>query len=349
MNAVSQPASLPLPLTDIACPECGQANPAEEVYCTACGASLQSEPSQPPLTPLAPGTLLGETYIVETVEPLGRENRYLAVDTTAAEVTVLLRERTSEDAESFQTLLERTTELKHPAFLIPDRLIAQDERTYLICPRVPGLRLSERVGRTSEREAVSWGVQLCQALGFLHRRELLCVELPPEGLLLDKEGRVRVTQLDLLVAKGEMAEPLRVTDGYAAPEVYKSGDLSESTDVFAVGALLYTLLVGRRLPIEGWLVQYEPPVFYPEKVLSPNLERVLLTGLAGRGGRRSKAGIPSDSGPFLFGQRRPVAASMFATSRSSSAIRWANTSLAVVRPVTRCVSVSFSALSSLTA
>jgi len=280
MNAVSQPASLPLPLTDIACPECGQANPAEEVYCTACGAALQSEPSQPPLTPLAPGTLLGETYIVETVEPLGRENRYLAVDTTAAEVTVLLRERTSEDAESFQTLLERTTELKHPAFLIPDRLIAQDERTYLICPRVPGLRLSERVGRTSEREAVSWGVQLCQALGFLHRRELLCVELPPEGLLLDKEGRVRVTQLDLLVAKGEMAEPLRVTDGYAAPEVYKSGDLSESTDVFAVGALLYTLLVGRRLPIEGWLVQYEPPVFYPEKVLSPTLERVLRKALA---------------------------------------------------------------------
>jgi serine/threonine protein phosphatase PrpC len=218
--------------------------------------------------------------VLETVEPLGRENRYLAVDTTAAEVTVLLRERASEDAESFRTLLERTADLKHPAFLIPDRVIAQDERTYLICPRVPGLRLSERVGRTSEREAVSWGVQLCQALGFLHRRDLLCVELPPEGLLLDKEGRVRVNQLDILVAKGEMTEPLRVTDGYAAPEVYKSGDLGESADVFAVGALLYTLLVGKRLPIEGWVVQYEPPVFYPEKILSPKLERVLRKALA---------------------------------------------------------------------
>ncbi len=172
------------------------------------------------------------------------------------------------------------TELKHPAFLIPERVITQDERTYLICPRVPGIRLSERIGRTSEREAVSWGVQLCQALGFLHRQELLCVELPPESLLLDKEGRVRITQLDTLVAKGEVTEPLRVTDGYASPEVYKSGDLSESADVFAVGALLYTLLVGKRLPIEGWLVQYEPPVFYPEKVLSPNLERVLRKALA---------------------------------------------------------------------
>lgn len=280
MSAVSQPASLQLSSTEISCPECGQENPAEEDYCTACGAALQSEPLPPPLTPLRPGTLLADTYTIETVEPLGRENRYLAVDTTTAGVSVLLRERASEDAQSFQTLVERTAELKHPAFLIPDRMINQDERSYLVCPRIPGIKLSERIGRTSEREAVSWGVQLCQALGFLHRQELLCVELPPEGLLLDKEGRVRVTQLNALVTKGELSEPPRVTDGYAAPEVYKPGTLDESADVFAVGVLLYTLLVGKRLPIEGWLVQYELPVFYPEKVLSPRLERVLRKALA---------------------------------------------------------------------
>jgi serine/threonine protein phosphatase PrpC len=218
--------------------------------------------------------------MVETVEPFGRENRYLAADTKTADVTVLLRERASEDAESFRVLVARTAEIKHPAFLIPDRVITQDERTYLVCPRVPGIKLSERIDCTSEREAVSWGVQLCQALGVLHRRELLCAELPPEGLLLDKEGRVRVTQLNALVTKGEITEPPHVTDGYAAPEVYKPGTLDESVDVFAVGALLYTLLVGKRLPIEGWLVQYEPPVFYPEKVLSPTLERVLRKALA---------------------------------------------------------------------
>ncbi len=108
MSAVSQPASLPLPSTDMSCPECGQENPAEETYCTACGAALQSEPLPPPLIPLTPGTLLADTYAIETAEPFGRENRYLAVDTTAAGVTVLLRERASEDAESFQTLLAHT-------------------------------------------------------------------------------------------------------------------------------------------------------------------------------------------------------------------------------------------------
>lgn len=280
MSAVSQPASFPLSSTDLLCPECGQENPAEETYCTACGAALQNEPSPPPLTPLTPGTLLAETYTIETVDPLGQENRYLAGDTSAPGANVLLRERGTEDAGSFQAFIDRTSELKHPAFLIPDRVIAQDERTYLVCPRIPGIKLSERLGRTSEREAASWGVQLCQALGFLHRRNLLCLELPPDGVLLDKEGRVRVTQLDALIARSEIEERPRVTDGYAAPEAYKAGELSERADVFAIGALLYSLVVGKRLPIEGWVVQYEPPVFYPEKVVSPNLERVLRKALA---------------------------------------------------------------------
>jgi protein phosphatase len=70
------------------------------------------------------------------------------------------------------------------------------------------------------------------------------------------------------------------TDGFAAPEVYKAGELKEQADIFAIGAVLYSLLVGKRLPVEGWVVQPEAPLFYPEKVLSPALERVLRKALA---------------------------------------------------------------------
>jgi protein phosphatase len=50
--------------------------------------------------------------------------------------------------------------------------------------------------------------------------------------------------------------------------------------VFAIGALLFTLVVGRRLPVEGWVVHPDPPVFYPEKSVSPDFERVLRKALA---------------------------------------------------------------------
>lgn len=280
MNALPEPASF-LSLPEVmTCPECGQENPPEETYCSACGAALQSDPAPPLLTPLALGTRLADTYVIETAEPQGCENRYHAMRENDTSHGVLLRERASEEAESFRAVVEQTTGIAHPALLVPEQTFACDGRVYLVYPRIVGLRLEERIGRTGEREAVSWGVQLCQVLGFLHRRGFLCLELPPENLLLDKEGRVRITQLDALQEKGITSESRRVTDGYTAPEVYKSGEVGEQADVFAIGALLYTLLVGKRLPIEGWMVQYETPTFYPEKVLSPGLERVLRQALA---------------------------------------------------------------------
>jgi len=276
MSAV--PAAFPSSGDALSCPQCAQENPPDENYCVACGTALGSDSAGPSLTPLAVGAVLAD-YLIETIEPHGHENRYHAVHSDASGSRVLLRERASEEAESLRALAERTAGITHPALPAPKGLIEQDGRTYLICPEVSGIKLAERIGLTSEREAIAWGIQLCQILGFLHRRGLLCLELPPEGLLLDKEGRVHLTQLDNLSAKGARQESAMVTDGYAAPEVYKPGEFDEQTDVFAVGAVLYTLLVGRRLPVEGWIVQPEAPIFYPEKVISPGVERVLRKSL----------------------------------------------------------------------
>lgn len=276
MSAV--PAALPSSGDALPCPQCAQENPPDESYCVACGTALSGDLAGPSLTPLAAGTALAD-YLIETIEPHDRENRYRAVRSNEGDGRVVLRERASEDADSLRRLTERTAGITHPALLVPKELIEQEGRTYLVFPEVAGIKLAERIGLTSEREAITWGVQLCQIVGFLHRRGLLCLELPPEGLLLDKEGRIHLTQLDNLSAKDILQESVMVTDGYAAPEVYKPGEFGEQTDVFAVGAVLYTLLVGRRLPVEGWVVQPEAPAFYPEKVISPGVERVLRKSL----------------------------------------------------------------------
>src|SRR5262245_24224933 len=262
------------------CPQCGQANPPEETYCVAWGAALGGDPADPPLAPLAAGTVVADLYLIEGVEECVRENRYHAVRQDEGGGRVLLRERASEEAGPLRTLADRTAGLSHPALLVPERLVEQDGRVYLVCPEIPSVKLSDRLGLTAEREAVAWGVQLCQIVRFLHRRDLLCVEVPPEAVVLDKEGRIRLTQLKALTAKGVPYENDVVTDGYAAPEVYKPGALGEPADVFAIGALLYTLVVDKRLPVEGWVVHPEAPTFYPEKVVSPAFERVLRQALA---------------------------------------------------------------------
>jgi serine/threonine protein phosphatase PrpC len=307
--------SIPAMDTDIGpCPQCGEDNPPEETFCLSCGVALDEESDTTldtlteALSPLAVGDVVAERWIVESVETHGDENRYQArgqgqdgqdgTDTTQ----VILRERASENAESLLALEARVAKLAglagaadsaqpaqparsiHPALLIPEPSVEYEGRVYVAFPHVAGMPLADRIGLTSEREVVGWGVQLCQILGFLHRHDLLCLELPPEGVILDKTGRLRLAQFETLTetktGKGSQHEPLFLSDGYSAPELYKSGELHETADIFALGAVLYSLVVGLRLPTESWVVQPEPPLFYPEKVLSPDLERVLRQALA---------------------------------------------------------------------
>ena len=275
VSASSSPAS-----DVIRCPHCAHENPPGETYCTICGAALHDDPLDSNLAPLAPGTVVADLWLIETVEPCGRENRYRASRCGDAGGHSLLRERASEEGELLFSLAQRTADLSHPALLLPERYIEHEGRVYLAYPDITGIRLSERAGRTSEREAVGWGVQLCQILRFLHQHGLLCLELPPEGVVLDKTGRIHLAQLDSLSDKEATRDHAFLTDGYAAPELYKPTEVGEPADVFAVGALLYSLVVGKRLPVESWIVQPEPAAFYPEKVLSPELERVLRRALA---------------------------------------------------------------------
>ncbi|HXG20669.1 MAG TPA: Stp1/IreP family PP2C-type Ser/Thr phosphatase [Methylomirabilota bacterium] len=265
----------------VSCPQCEQQNPPEETYCAACGAALEAASSSVALTPLAPGTLLADgAYRIESSEALDFENRYHATRSDQPGTRVLLRERAGVEAEILRAVFEKTEGVSHPALVIPERFFEQGDRAYLVFPDIAGTRLSARVGLSTEREAVSWGIQLCQVVGALHRNGLLCVELPPDGVVLDKEGRVRLTHVESLSRKSEPLHLNVVVDGYAAPEVYKAGNVGEQVDVFAIGALLFSLVVGKRLPVEGWAVHAEPPVFYPEKVVSPDFERVLRKALA---------------------------------------------------------------------
>jgi len=269
------------------CGECGQANVIGETFCTACGVALEEDREGESVTSLEPlpiGTVLADTYRLTALLSTGQENRYRAVRQTDDGRTYLIAERSSDQADAHLggafRLSEQLAEIHHPALILPQERCERNGRVYLITPSQSGLPLSQRIGRTSEREAAGWGVQLCQAVEVLHRHGLLCVELPPENILFDKTGRLHLAQFDAIRLKDAVEESPVLTDGYAAPEAYKTQVLNEAADVFALGACLYAVLVGRRLPVEGWAVQPEPPVFYPEKVLTPEFERVLSRALA---------------------------------------------------------------------
>jgi serine/threonine-protein kinase len=79
------------------------------------------------------------------------------------------------------------------------------------------------------------------ALGIVHR------DIAPKNIFIRYDGAVRVGDFGLsLATKQEAAEDIVGTPGYLAPEQARGEPLDARTDLFAVGCILYDLVVGQR-------------------------------------------------------------------------------------------------------
>ncbi len=181
----------------------------------------------------------------------------------------------------FGRVLALSTTLKHAAFQRALEGFAENGRVYLVYPDEPLRPFSERPGgiKMSELEAVNVAIQLCQAVGFLHRRALRLNDICPESVGYGADGRLKVTGLESVSNDNELqAEPI-FNDGYTAPEIYRARKVDKRADIFSIGALLYSCLTGERLESESWREEGGAIPFYPPHVVTPALEQEVRRAL----------------------------------------------------------------------
>ncbi|MGX1584451.1 serine/threonine-protein kinase [Microbacterium sp. NPDC055502] len=207
---------------------------------------MSRRPSPPPALP-------GFTY----VEPLGTggfADVFLyeqEMPRRRVAVKVLLADRISsgaaqEFADEANVMAMLST---HPAIVtIYQAGVAGDGRPYLVmeyCPR-PNLQLRSRKEPFSVAEALRVGVQVAGAVETAHRAGVLHRDIKPANILVTEYNRPALTDFGIASTTGATGEASGMSIPWSPPESFAEPPQSgPRTDVWALGATLYTLLAGR--------------------------------------------------------------------------------------------------------
>jgi serine/threonine-protein kinase len=108
-------------------------------------------------------------------------------------------------------------------------------------------------GALDPAAAIDIVTQILQAARFAHKRGVIHRDLKPHNVILDEEGRVRVT--DFGIARAGASEmtltgSIMGTAQYLSPEQAQGHAVSARSDLYAVGIILYELLTGA-VPFDG--------------------------------------------------------------------------------------------------
>jgi len=122
---------------------------------------------------------------------------------------------------------------------------------FLAMEFLPGKPLSE-MGALTYSRMISMARQICDALGYIHKQGFVYRDIKPENILLNKSGfeySVKLVDFGLARPIGEAYLPnesnLAGTVFYLAPELIDGQVADIRSDLYALGILLYEMIVGR--------------------------------------------------------------------------------------------------------
>jgi serine/threonine-protein kinase len=170
--------------------------------------------------------------------------------------------------ERFRREAKNAAALNHPNIVsIYDRGEAED--TYYIAMEfLDGRTLKELIvgrGAAPINVAIEYARQILSALRFAHRHGIVHRDIKPHNVLVDGDGRVKVTDFGIARAgTSQMTETGSIvgTAQYLSPEQARGGEVDPRSDLYSLGIVLYELLTGKT-PFDG-----ETPVEIAMKHLS---------------------------------------------------------------------------------
>ncbi|MFK0087598.1 protein kinase [Pseudomonas sp. NPDC090755] len=128
--------------------------------------------------------------------------------------------------------------------------VSQRQHLYYVMREYPGKTLAQVFAENGPLPLAQWqslAQQLLQAVGLLHRRNILHRDIKPENLHLGDDGQLRLLDFGLAFCPGlseDRAHELPGTPSFIAPEAFEGIPPSPQQDLYSVGVTLFYLLTG---------------------------------------------------------------------------------------------------------
>ncbi len=194
--------------------------------------------------------------------------------------------------QDFRNEADLLVQLKHPNLPNVSDVFEEDGKAYLVMDFIEGKTLAqvqdEQNDPLDERLVISWALQLCTVLHYLHTQPqpIIFRDIKPANIMVTDDGEIKL--IDFGIARIFKVTVKKDTtrlgsQGYAPPEQYGRGQTDARSDIYALGATLYNLLT-KEPPADAPSRHMSPTLFLPPSQLNPNIspsvEAVILKAMA---------------------------------------------------------------------
>jgi serine/threonine protein kinase len=250
---------------------------------------------------LEPGYLLNKRYrIVEILGQGGMAAVYRAIDDNLG-VEVAVKENlftTEEYARQFRREAVILANLRHSNLpRVTDHFVIEQQGQYLVMDYIEGEDLRQRIDRLGPldgEEVIILGAAICDALAYMHtcRPPVLHRDIKPGNVKITPEGQIFLVDFGLAkVLQGSMETTTgarAMTPGYSPPEQYGTAHTDNRTDIYSLGATLYSALTDT-IPEDGLARAMDQATMTPLRKHDPNIPRRLASVI-----EKSLAVLPDD-------------------------------------------------------
>ena len=219
---------------------------------------------------LAPGARLGPYSIVSALGAGGMGEVYRARDPrlardVAIKVVAAAFAENRDRLARFEREARAAAALNHPNILAVYDVGTDAGAPFIVSELLEGETLRQRAngGPVAVRRAVEHAAQIARGLAAAHDKGIVHRDLKPENVFLTRDGQVKILDFGLVkliedqpslasvsaavtVTSPTHAGVVLGTVGYMAPEQLRGLPVDQRADIFALGAILYELLSGRR-------------------------------------------------------------------------------------------------------